>query len=149
MSAITMLDSKPMTAICSLVLHEALASEGLIVAHSELTAKDQRRFTADTQRYTIIKPTPIPFISYPYEWSFLQLKAAALLTLRVQRIAREHGMVLKDASAYNGAIYRQKKPIFIDTLSFATYQEVRLGRVTNSFCEHFIAPLAVARYNLL
>ena len=46
-------------------------------------------------------PSAIPFISYPFEWAFSQLKAAALTTLRVQRRAVERGMVLKDASAYN------------------------------------------------
>jgi hypothetical protein len=43
----------------------------------------------------------LPFISYPYEWCFSQLKDAALLTLDVQLEALAHGMVIKDASAYN------------------------------------------------
>ena len=43
----------------------------------------------------------IPFISYPYEWSFSQLKDAALLTLELHRMAIERGMTLKDATAYN------------------------------------------------
>ena len=41
----------------------------------------------------------IPFLSYPYEWSFSQLRAAALLTLDIQAAALEKGMTLKDASA--------------------------------------------------
>src|SRR3990170_8008198 len=49
----------------------------------------------------ILKPEQIPFISYPYEWSFSMLKDAALLTLRTQKIALEYGMSLRDASAYN------------------------------------------------
>ncbi len=36
----------------------------------------------------------LPFVSYPYEWCFSQLKHAALLTLDVQLAALERGMIL-------------------------------------------------------
>ena len=39
----------------------------------------------------------IPFLSFPYEWSFSQLKTAALLTLDIQEAALQKGMTLKDA----------------------------------------------------
>ena len=70
----------------------------------------------------VLRPRPLPFISYPYEWSFGQLKAAALLTLAIQKAALEKGMSLKDASAYN-IQFDGVKPVFIDTLSFETYDE--------------------------
>ena len=69
----------------------------------------------DYPNLKIIKPEKIPFISYPYEWSFSQLKDAALLTLRIQKGAMKYGMTLKDASAYNIQFFNGK-PIFIDTL---------------------------------
>lgn len=85
-------------------LYKTLAEKGLLVAHEE---------TGEG----VIRPERVPYISYPYEWSFSQLKDAALLTLEIQRTALAHGMSLKDASAYNVQFLRGK-PIFIDTLSF-------------------------------
>jgi hypothetical protein len=54
-------------------------------------------------------------------------------------------MSLKDASAYNVQFHRGK-PIFIDTLSFVTYQEGRPWVAYKQFCEHFLAPLVLMRY---
>lgn len=124
-------------------LYEALAAKGLLIAHTEV--KNLSRFGKDERRYKIIQPEPIPFVSYPYEWSFQQLKAAALLTLEVQKIALEHGMILKDASAYN-VQFIGKRPVFIDTLSFAKYEPGSPWDGYKQFCEHFLAPLAVAHY---
>ena len=84
----------------------------------------------------------MPFISYPYEWSFSQLKDAALLTLKIQKIALEHGMSLKDASAYN-IQFVKGKPLLIDTLSFEKYAEGRPWVAYRQFCQHFLAPLAL------
>ena len=84
----------------------------------------------------------IPFISYPYEWSFSQLKDAALLTLEIMRIALGKGMALKDASAYN-VQFLGCRPIFIDTLSFEPYQEGQPWVAYKQFCQHFLAPLAL------
>lgn len=124
-------------------LYDALVSERLIVKHAEI--KKATTFGTDPKRFNVIQPEPIPFISYPYEWSFPQLKDAALLTLRIQHLAMAHGMVLKDASAYN-VQFIGKRPIFIDTLSFAIYEPGSPWEGYKQFCEHFIAPLAIARY---
>ena len=64
----------------------------------------------------------LPFISYPYEWSFSQLRDAALLTLRLMGQALKHGMILKDASAFNIA-FRNGRPVFLDHTSFTAYRE--------------------------
>ena len=82
-------------------------------------------------------PSGFRFISYPFEWSFSQLKAAALTTLRVQRHAVERGMVLKDASAYN-IQFRGVSPILIDTLSFDIWEEGTPWTAYRQFCQHFL-----------
>ncbi len=82
----------------------------------------------------------IPFISYPYEWSFSQLQAAALLTLNIQEQALQQGMTLKDASAYN-VQFRGATPVFIDCLSFARHQDGQPWIAYGQFCQHFLAPL--------
>lgn len=93
----------------------------------------------------IIKPEKIPFISYPYEWSFGQLKDAALLTLKIQKIAMRFGMSLKDATSFN-VQFLNGKPIFIDTLSFEKYKEGASWIAYRQFCEQFLAPLALMTY---
>ncbi|MGZ9223589.1 MAG: SAM-dependent methyltransferase, partial [Anaerolineales bacterium] len=92
--------------------------------------------------YKIIQPERVPFISYPYEWSFGQLKDAALATLSIQRRALKAGMSLKDASAYNIQFVRGKATL-IDTLSFEMYKEGQPWVAYRQFCQHFLAPLAL------
>jgi len=109
----------------------------MIIPHEET---DLPPLTADGFR--VIKPELLSFVSYPYEWCFSQLKDAALTTLAIQRLALEHGMSLKDASAYNIQFHRGR-PVLIDTLSFETYREGRPWVAYRQFCQHFLAPLAL------
>jgi len=95
--------------------------------------------------YKVIEPEPVEFISYPYEWSFSQLKDAALATLRIQTMALQCGMTLKDASAYN-IQFRDGRPVFIDTLSFGVYREGEPWVAYRQFCQHFLAPLALMSF---
>lgn len=84
----------------------------------------------------------VPFISYPYEWSFSQLKDAALLTLELQKQAIDHGMSLKDASAYN-VQFLGNSAKFIDLLSFEKWEKGTPWKAYQQFCTHFLAPLAL------
>ncbi len=121
-------------------LYDGLQKQQAIVRHQEVEN------STDTQAYKTIAPQQISFISYPYEWCFGQLKDAALLTLEIQKTAMEHGMTLKDASAYN-IQFDQGKPILIDTLSFEKYQEGSPWQAYRQFCQHFLAPLALMHYS--
>ncbi len=94
----------------------------------------------------VLEVEKIPFITYPYEWSFPQLKEAALLTLEIQKEALMHGMTLKDASAYN-VQFLHGKAIFIDLLSFEIYKENSPWQAYRQFCMHFLAPLALQSYD--
>lgn len=115
-------------------LYQALLDDQLIVPHDDLGAQPDQ-----PGALTVIRPERIPMISYPYEWSFSQLRDAALLTLRVQRRAIEFGQSLKDASAFNVQFLRGR-PVLIDTLSF---EPLRPGPwfAYRQFCQHFYAPL--------
>ncbi|OQA03834.1 MAG: hypothetical protein BWY68_00622 [bacterium ADurb.Bin400] len=118
-------------------LHHKLVSEKLLIPVEETNEN-----LGMASAYKVLKPEVIPFISYPYEWSFSQLKDAALLTLKIQKIALSYGMSLKDASAYN-VQFHNGKPIFIDTLSFEIAQKDKPWVAYRQFCQHFLAPLAV------
>lgn len=92
--------------------------------------------------YKIIKSPLLPFVSYPYEWSFGQYKAAALHTLDVLDASLRFGLVLKDATAYN-IQFIGTKPVFIDHLSFEKYEAGKPWKAYLQFCKHFLAPLAL------
>jgi hypothetical protein len=121
-------------------LYASLTESGLLVVHEEL---DQP--LADENACRLIRPTRIPFISYPYEWSFGQLKDAALTTLRIHRAALDRDMILKDASAYN-IQFMNGQPLLIDTLSFDFYQPGSPWPAYGQFCRHFLAPLMLMAY---
>lgn len=90
--------------------------------------------------HRVLRHPRLPFISYPYEWPFPLLKAAALLHLDVQLAALERDVALSDASAYN-VQFRGVKPVFIDTLSFRRYQDGEYWSGHRQFCEQFLNPL--------
>ncbi len=122
-------------------LYKTLVDAELLIHHEEVDLD----YPKHDNVYKIIRPEPIQFVSYPYEWCFSQLKDAALLTLEIQKKSLNSGMILKDASAYN-IQFRKGKPIFIDTLSFEKYCEGKPWAAYRQFCQHFLAPLALMRY---
>lgn len=119
-------------------LYKVLTEKGLLIPHHEVDIP----FADPKKGYKIIQPELVPFISYPYEWSFSQLKDAALTTLKIQELAFEKGMSLKDSSAYN-IQFINSRPVMIDTLSFEIYREGEPWVAYRQFCQHFLAPLAL------
>lgn len=119
-------------------LYDVLVKEQLLIPHQEV---DIEPAEADSC-YKVVQPDLLPFISYPYEWSFSQLKDSALTTLTIQKKAFEKGMALKDATAYN-IQFHKGRPTLIDTLSFETYQEGKPWFAYRQFCQHFLGPLAL------
>ena len=92
--------------------------------------------------HAVIRPERIEFISHPFEWTFGELRDAALLTLDAQLEALAAGWQLKDASAYN-VQFRDARPILIDSLSFEPHEDGTPWVAYRQFCEHFLAPLAL------
>jgi ribosomal protein L11 methylase PrmA len=115
-----------------------LRERSFLIPHEEADPSE----VGGNSGYRLLRPERIPFISYPYEWSFSQLKDAALLTLKIQARCLKHGMSLKDASAYNVQFVRGR-PILIDTLSFEVAEEGQPWVAYRQFCQHFLAPLAL------
>ncbi|MBW1879009.1 MAG: SAM-dependent methyltransferase [Deltaproteobacteria bacterium] len=120
-------------------LHAALVADGDLVDHEEV---DDLIAPDASPPFRTLLPEQIDTLSWPYEWCFGQLGDAALLTLRVHRKALEHGMCLKDASAYN-VQFRHGRPVLIDTLSFARWDTDAPWVAYQQFCKHFLAPLAL------
>lgn len=120
-------------------LYKALVKRGMLLPHQEKPGE------IPESEGLVIRPQSIPLISYPYEWSFGMLKDAALLTLQIHLAALDFGMILKDASAYN-VQFIGCRPIFIDTLSFESYEDGAHWNAYGQFCRHFLAPLMLMRH---
>jgi hypothetical protein len=119
-------------------LIQKLTKAGMLIPHKEAQVEPEDPALA----YCVLEPELVDFISYPYEWSFSQMKDAALLTLAIQKQALEAGLSLKDASAYN-IQFHHGHPLLIDTLSFEIYKEGQPWVAYRQFCQHFLAPLAL------
>lgn len=94
---------------------------------------------------TALRHERLPFVSYPYEWTFSMLRDAALLQLRVTREALTANLALKDATPYN-VQWRGAKPVFIDVGSFARAQEGEPWLGYRQFCMLFLYPLLLESY---
>ena len=125
-------------ALTSSGLLERLTERGWLVPVTEVDVA----LAAAPGAYRVIRPERIDFISYPYEWTFGQLKDAALLTLDIASEALDAGLSLRDASAYN-IQFQRGRPILIDSLSFEQLVPGRPWVGYRQFCEHFLAPLAL------
>lgn len=118
---------------------DSLVESGLLLPSSGVSLD----LAASDLAHAVIEPQRVPFISYPYEWCFSQLRDAALLTLRAMREAMGKGFWLRDATAYN-VQFLGSKPILIDHLSFGEYEEGKPWPAYGQFCRHFLAPLELA-----
>jgi hypothetical protein len=122
-------------------LYDALVAAGLLIPHEVVDVVPADASVAAV----VIRPQRVGFVSYPFEWSPGQLRAAAVATLEVQRIAMDHDMSLRDASAYN-VQFVDGRAVLIDTLSFEPIVEGRPWVAYRQFCQHFLAPLALAAH---
>jgi ribosomal protein L11 methylase PrmA len=115
-----------------------LALAGRLVETVEVDSREIAGARADV-RY-LLEHTPIPYLSYPYEWSFAALQCAALHHLGLQLDLLEQGAALSDASAYN-VQFNGSRPVFIDLLSLRRYREGEYWLGHRQFCEQFLNPL--------
>ena len=87
----------------------------------------------------------LPFVSYPYEWSFSMLQDAALLQLRLVSAALAEGLMVKDATPYN-VQWRGAQPVFVDVGSFERAREGEPWVGYRQFCMLFLYPLLLEAY---
>lgn len=93
----------------------------------------------------VLRHERIPFVSYPYEWTFSMLRDAALLHLEVLEAALAEGMTTKDGSAYN-LQWRGARPTFIDVGSFARLREGEPWAGYRQFCQTLLYPLLLTAH---
>jgi SAM-dependent methyltransferase len=133
------------SALAASNLHGRLAAEGKLIG-TELVedALDLPDGLVDGAA-GVLRHEVVPFVSYPYEWTFEMLKDAALLQLEVLRGALDEGLILKDSSPYN-VQWRGTQPVFIDVGSFERLREGEPWVGYRQFCMLFLYPLLLQAY---
>jgi ribosomal protein L11 methylase PrmA len=119
-------------------LLEKLVANNQVVALEEID-KNAHGF-GQSEVALLLEHPRLPFVSYPYEWGFQQLKSAALLQLDIYLEALRHDVTLSDATAYN-IQFVGAQPIFIDHLAFRPYRDGEFWLAHRQFCEQFLNPL--------
>lgn len=119
-------------------LLKRLVKDGRIVGLCEVDPVEYG-LASDVASYLLRHPR-LPYISYPYEWSFSLLRDAALFHLDLNLELLEQGFTLSDASAYN-VQFVGPKPVFIDHLSIRRYRDGEFWTAHRQFCEQFLNPL--------
>jgi SAM-dependent methyltransferase len=124
---------------------EALAASGLlddprIVATERVYDPPPEAGLLATDVAGVLRHERVPFISYPYEWTFSMLKDAALLQLDLLSAALDHDLVLKDSSPYN-VQFKGARPVFIDVGAFERRRAGELWVGYRQFCMLYFFPL--------
>jgi predicted nicotinamide N-methyase len=122
-------------------LYEELVKVNLLISHREIEIDSD-----DPRIYKHILPEQINYQSYPFEWSFTQWRKTALAFLKINTIALKFGMILKDATPYNFYL-KGGNAILFDTSSFAFFKDNNSWIAYRQFCELFLAPIALMKYN--
>jgi SAM-dependent methyltransferase len=124
---------------------EALRQTGLLdderLVHTEPAAHTEAlRGLLVHEPAGVLRHERIPFVSYPYEWTFSMLKDAALLQLDLLLASLEHDLVLKDSTPYN-VQFKGARPVFVDIGSFERIREGEPWVGYRQFCMLYLYPL--------
>ena len=145
---------------CDGEVYRAISAEALHEWNSLIATQFFRRFVDEKRIVTteIAKVPPpsgdwaavlhherIPFISYPYEWTFSMLHDAALLQLELLLATLKEGFILKDSSAYNYQ-WQGCRPVLIDVLSLKKLNHGDVWAGYRQFCQMFLYPLLLQSY---
>ncbi len=123
------------------VCFQRFMDEGRVVR----TETDSQSPRGDSDWAGVLQHERIPFVSYPYEWSFGMLKDAAQLHLNLLTEALVEGLTLKDGTAYN-VQFRGARPVFIDVASFETLMPDCPWSGYRQFCQTMLYPLMLQAY---
>jgi SAM-dependent methyltransferase len=124
-------------------LRKALEQSGDLIASKIASCDDHPCITAGELwlEHPLVDP-----ISYPWEWTTAQWRAAAELTLRVARQAIAAGWTLKDATPLN-ILFAGPRPVLVDVLSFERRDpRAMVWLAYGQFVRTFLLPLVAAKH---
>ena len=122
-------------------------SNGDIVGTEQVEPGDRADIGDEDAWPVVLRHERIPFVSYPYEWSFSQLQDAAALHIDLLLDALGERMTMKDGYAYNMQ-FRGTTPVFIDIGSFEHYRGGPWAGY-RQFCQTFLFPLLLQAHKNL
>ena len=118
---------------------DALTAKGMVVRTTAVDSTSLPTNDAPGGYAAFLEHERIPFVSYPYEWTFTMLQDAAALQLEVLLASLENGFTMKDGYAFN-VQWRGASPTFIDVGSFEPSRGEPWGGY-RQFCRTFLYPL--------
>ncbi len=123
---------------------EALDATGLLndqrIVRTERVEKDGLPELLPTETAGVLRHELIPFVSYPYEWTFSMLKDAALVQLDLLLSSLDRGLILKDSSPYN-VQFKGSQSRFVDIGSFERLRDGEPWVGYRQFCMLYLYPL--------
>ncbi len=120
-------------ALASTRFYAAAVASGDLIATHELADPPEGSAGA-------LEHPRLPFVSYPYEWTFSMLKDAALLQLDLLAAALAEDITIKDATPSN-IQFVEGRPVFIDIGSFEEYRQGEPWIGYRQFTRQFLFPL--------
>jgi hypothetical protein len=109
-----------------------LAATGLV---------ETRRTSFELAGYDFVLEHPeIPFVTYPPEWPWSMLLAAANAYLNLLDALAEHGLTLKDVHPWN-LVFDGLRPVFVDVTSLA--RGTHSAEVREKFRRYYLLPLTL------
>lgn len=123
------------------LINKSINSKFLV--NSFILNKDELKKIDIDENLLVVEHEKVPYVSYPYEWSFQQLKVAAIHHLNFHIFLLNNNATLIDASAYN-IQFIGFRPIFIDLMSIKKYEEGEFWYGHKQFCENFLNPLILS-----
>ncbi len=116
------------------------------VALRELAHRTAEASSLDEEGWAgVLQHERIPFVTYPYEWSFGMLQDAALLQLELLQAALAEDFTLKDGTSYN-VQWIAARPTFIDVVSFERLIPGQPWAGYRQFCQTALFPLMMQAY---
>jgi hypothetical protein len=133
------------TAVAQMPFVQRMMSRREIVPTRMLSRDEMERLALPIEFAGLLEHERVPFVSYPFEWSFGMLRRAALLHLNVLSEALSCGFTLKDASPYN-VLFRGADAVFIDVGSLVPLVPGEPWGAYRQFCEMMLFPLLLQAY---
>jgi hypothetical protein len=124
---------------------EQAMAQGRLVRTSQVPLEDLPRSVRGDAWVRALEHERIPFVTYPYEWTFSMLKDAALVHLDLLLAALGSDLTMKDGYAYNLA-FAGSRPVFIDVGSFERVRPGEPWAGYRQFCQTMLYPLLLQAY---
>lgn len=88
----------------------------------------------------VLEHERIPYLTYPFEWSFEMIRDAGLKILEIYKVSEKYGYTIKDCHSYN-IMFNGSDSFFIDIGSFKVKAVNRVDFPFHEYVTHYIAPL--------